>query len=105
MDLPAASKKKQQLVSSVLPPPEVLPRPTYVGADLSKVTLVEALAGTAFSPAKKTLFTCEGYVPPAAQCQQAALLAILPMYYAGTTFGSFGTPKTLLLACASKSGG
>lgn len=35
--LPWASQKKQALVKSCLPSPEVLPRPTYVGADLSKV--------------------------------------------------------------------
>ena len=54
-------------MASCLPPPAELPRPTYVAADLSKVTLDAALDGTGFSPSKRTLFTMEGliyYLPP-----------------------------------------
>ena len=60
VDLPEASKKKQQMVKAVLPPPEQLPRPTYVGANLAEVALAQALEGSGFDPVKKTFFTCEG---------------------------------------------
>ena len=42
------------------------PRPVFVGADLSKLSLSEALQGTGFDPAKPSLFICEGllyYLP------------------------------------------
>ena len=42
------------------------PRPVFVGADLSKVLLKDALQGTGFDPAKPSLFICEGllyYLP------------------------------------------
>ena len=45
-----------------LPGPEVLPRPTYIAADLGRVTLGQALAGSGFDASKQTLFTCEGLV-------------------------------------------
>ena len=60
VDLPKASKKKQQLVKSCLP--ASVPRPTYVGANLAAVPLDEALRDTAFDPSRKTLFTCEGLI-------------------------------------------
>jgi hypothetical protein len=47
---------------SVLPGPEALPRPAYIAADLGRVTLAAALAGSGFDPALRTLFTCEGLV-------------------------------------------
>ncbi|KAI3425331.1 hypothetical protein D9Q98_009095 [Chlorella vulgaris] len=62
IDLPSASSKKQALVKSVLPGPEVLPRPVYVAADLGRVTLGQALQGTGFDPSQPTVFTCEGLI-------------------------------------------
>jgi O-methyltransferase involved in polyketide biosynthesis len=40
----------------------VLPRPTYIAADLARVPLEAALAGSRFQPGKRTLFTCEGLI-------------------------------------------
>ncbi|WIA41967.1 hypothetical protein OEZ86_009270 [Tetradesmus obliquus] len=68
IDLPHASKNKQELVRSLLPA-DKYPRPEFVAADLSKVKLADALAATSFDPTKTTLFTAEGlvyYLPPAA---------------------------------------
>ncbi|KAL4419924.1 hypothetical protein ABPG75_007022 [Micractinium tetrahymenae] len=80
VDLPSASKRKQQLVKAVLPGPEELPRPVYVAADLAHVTLSAALAGTGFDRSKRTLFTCEGliyYLPEAAVSTLLASVADL----------------------------
>jgi O-methyltransferase involved in polyketide biosynthesis len=47
--------------------------PEFVGADLSKVSLAEALKPTSFDPKQRTLFMTEGlvyYLPPAAFQQQ-----------------------------------
>ncbi|KAL4430397.1 hypothetical protein ABPG77_002203 [Micractinium sp. CCAP 211/92] len=80
VDLPSASKRKQQLVRAVLPGPEELPRPVYVAADLAHVMLSAALAGTGFDASKRTLFTCEGliyYLPEAAVSTLLASVADL----------------------------
>ncbi|EFN53633.1 hypothetical protein CHLNCDRAFT_53521 [Chlorella variabilis] len=69
LDLPAASQRKQWLVKACLPGYDTLPRPVYVGADLGRVTVGDALAGTGFDASRPTLFTCEGliyYLPEAA---------------------------------------
>lgn len=45
------------------------PRPEFVGADLSKMSLRDALAPTSFDPAHRALFIAEGltyYLPPQA---------------------------------------
>lgn len=80
VDLPSASKSKQQLVTAVLPGPQELPRPVYVAADLAHVTLSAALAGTGFDASRRTLFTCEGliyYLPEAAVSTLLASVADL----------------------------
>ena len=62
----------------MLPPPQVLPRPAYIAADLSHTPLDAALAGAgagSFDRTRPTFFTCEGliyYLPTAAV---SALLA------------------------------
>ncbi|KAL0046877.1 hypothetical protein WJX82_000624 [Trebouxia sp. C0006] len=62
IDLPHASIIKQKLVQKVLPDTDKYPRPVFVGADLSKCTLQDALQGTGFDAAKPSLFICEGLV-------------------------------------------
>jgi len=49
IDLPHASQKKQEMVDKLLSP-DRFPRPEYVGADLSVVSLEDALEGTSFDP-------------------------------------------------------
>eukprot|EP00882_Tetradesmus_deserticola_P017849 GHRQ01019146.1.p2 GENE.GHRQ01019146.1~~GHRQ01019146.1.p2 ORF type:complete len:130 (+),score=60.43 GHRQ01019146.1:1617-2006(+) len=56
IDLPHASRHKQELVRSLLPA-DKYPRPEFVAADLAKVKLADALAATSFDPTKTTLFT------------------------------------------------
>eukprot|EP00878_Enallax_costatus_P004256 GHUV01004486.1.p1 GENE.GHUV01004486.1~~GHUV01004486.1.p1 ORF type:complete len:442 (+),score=110.56 GHUV01004486.1:1220-2545(+) len=68
IDLPHASKRKQDLVRGLLPASK-FPRPEFVAADLSKVKLADALANTTFDPNLPTFFTAEGliyYLPPTA---------------------------------------
>lgn len=68
IDLPHASDKKKELVEKLLPR-DKYSWPEFIGADLSKVTLSDALAGSSFDPQKRTLFVIEGlvyYLPPAA---------------------------------------
>ncbi|GLC35241.1 hypothetical protein PLESTM_000298500 [Pleodorina starrii] len=75
IDLPEASESKRKLVEKTLPADQ-FPRPTYISADLSRVSLSDALLGATcrngpglFDPAARTLFTVEGlvyYLPPAA---------------------------------------
>lgn len=89
VDLPHASAKKQQLVQQLLQPEASHPRPVFIGADLSKVSLDQALlepsyaaastagAAVGFDPTQPTLFTVEGliyYLPTAAVRQLFASL-------------------------------
>ncbi|KAF8059655.1 S-adenosyl-L-methionine-dependent methyltransferase [Scenedesmus sp. PABB004] len=62
IDLPHASAKKQELVRDLLPASKGYSRPEFVAADLSKVKLADALAGTSFDPTQRTFFTVEGLV-------------------------------------------
>ncbi|DBA77721.1 TPA: hypothetical protein ACH3X2_008414 [Trebouxia sp. C0005] len=78
VDLPHASNIKQKLVQKVLPDTDKYPRPVFVGADLSKCTLQDALQGTSFDAAKPSLFICEGlvyYLPEEAVEQLVANVA------------------------------
>eukprot|EP01026_Neomeris_dumetosa_P005107 TRINITY_DN113_c1_g1_i5.p2 TRINITY_DN113_c1_g1~~TRINITY_DN113_c1_g1_i5.p2 ORF type:complete len:283 (+),score=39.31 TRINITY_DN113_c1_g1_i5:430-1278(+) len=61
IDLPHASLKKQEMVDKLLAK-ERFYRPEYIGADLGKVCLEEALEGTSFDPTQRTLFTIEGLI-------------------------------------------
>eukprot|EP00775_Hariotina_reticulata_P003817 gene3817-4075_t len=72
IDLPHASRKKQELVADLLPSSQY-PRPEYVAADLSKVKLADALARTSYDPRKRSLFIAEGlvYYLPAGAVRQA----------------------------------
>jgi methyltransferase (TIGR00027 family) len=68
VDLPHASEKKRELVEKLLPRDQY-EWPVFIGADLSRVTLGDALAGSGFDPSKRTFFSIEGlvyYLPPAA---------------------------------------
>eukprot|EP00775_Hariotina_reticulata_P011525 gene11525-11668_t len=88
VDLPSASRKKQQMVQQLFVPQCNYPRPVYIAADLSKEDLARMLlgsnnsttAGTGFDPSLPTLFTLEGliyYLPEAAVKRLfAALLSI-----------------------------
>eukprot|EP00879_Flechtneria_rotunda_P000635 GHRR01000748.1.p1 GENE.GHRR01000748.1~~GHRR01000748.1.p1 ORF type:complete len:385 (+),score=106.17 GHRR01000748.1:472-1626(+) len=72
IDLPNDSEKKKELVKQHMPADKYT-WPEFVGADLSKVSLIEALSNTSFDTTKRTLFTMEGliyYLPPAAVKQQ-----------------------------------
>ncbi|KAG2486967.1 hypothetical protein HYH03_014340 [Edaphochlamys debaryana] len=62
VDLPIASETKQRLVDKLGFVKDQAARPTYVGADLARVPLAQALAGTGFDPAAPTLWTVEGLV-------------------------------------------
>ncbi|PRW33609.1 S-adenosyl-L-methionine-dependent methyltransferase [Chlorella sorokiniana] len=78
VDLPTASKRKQALVKACLS--KDIPRPTFIAADLSKVTLSQALAGSGFDPDVRTFFSCEGliyYLPEAAVANLIASVADL----------------------------
>ncbi len=48
----------QELVSKVVD--KALPRPVFIAADLSVMSLKQALNGSGFDATKKTLFTVEG---------------------------------------------
>ncbi|KIZ07560.1 Putative S-adenosyl-L-methionine-dependent methyltransferase [Monoraphidium neglectum] len=68
LDLPHASDKKKELVEKLLPQ-DKYSWPEFIGADLSKVSLSDALATSSFDPTKKTFFSIEGlvyYLPPLA---------------------------------------
>ncbi|KAI8474183.1 MAG: S-adenosyl-L-methionine-dependent methyltransferase [Monoraphidium minutum] len=68
VDLPAASKRKQELVSELFPA-AAHPRPAYIAADLAAVPLMDALEGCGFDASKPALFTIEGliyYLPDSA---------------------------------------
>ncbi|PNH09534.1 putative S-adenosyl-L-methionine-dependent methyltransferase [Tetrabaena socialis] len=82
VDLPSASGIKQRLVEKLGWITSPAMRPTYVGADLSRVPLAEALAGTGFDPTQPALFTVEGliYYLPKEAC--AALFAAISDYSA-----------------------
>ena len=57
-------------MSPPLPPPQV-PPPVFVAADLSSVTVAQALAGTNFDASSPTLFCIEGliyYLPEVRAC-------------------------------------
>lgn len=52
--------------------------PEFVGADLSKVSLMEALSSTSFDATRRTMFIIEGlvyYLPPAAVKQQLTAIS------------------------------
>lgn len=73
VDMPHMSSKKQALVAELLQPVAQYPRPSYVPADLSAVSLDAALLlhGGAFDPPAPTLFTIEGliyYLPEVRAC-------------------------------------
>lgn len=55
-------RKKQQLVHELFQPAHRYLRPQFIGADLSRMTLCQALANTGFDPAQATLFTVEGLI-------------------------------------------
>jgi len=77
VDLPHASKLKQKLVADLLPQNE-FPWPEFVGADLSKATLMEALSGTTFDKTQKTMYIIEGlvyYLPPLAFKRQLTCIS------------------------------
>lgn len=78
VDMPHASEKKQELVRELLPAKEGFSRPEFVGADLSKVKLADALSTTSFDPTRRALFIAEGlvyYLPPAAVQQLFTCIA------------------------------
>lgn len=63
-----------------LPGYDTLPRPVYVGADLGRVTVGDALAGTGFDASRPTLFTCEGliyYLPEVLHCTAGCTAAVI----------------------------
>lgn len=64
---PRPTARAQELVSKCLPDASRFPRPTYIAADLSEVSLASALQGSGFDASKKTIFLAEGliyYLPP-----------------------------------------
>lgn len=61
IDLPDASKKKQELVQKLIPKSQY-EWPEFVGADLSTVSLEDAMNGTSFQKTKRSLFIVEGLV-------------------------------------------
>ncbi|KAI8462802.1 MAG: S-adenosyl-L-methionine-dependent methyltransferase [Monoraphidium minutum] len=68
VDLPHASQKKRELVEKLLPR-DKYSWPELIGADLSKVSLMDALADSSFDKSKKTFYSIEGlvyYLPPLA---------------------------------------
>ncbi|GBF98146.1 K(+) efflux antiporter chloroplastic-like [Raphidocelis subcapitata] len=68
VDLPHASQKKRELVEKLLPA-DKYPRPEFIGADLSRVGLADALATSSFRAGQRTLYLIEGlvyYLPPRA---------------------------------------
>jgi methyltransferase (TIGR00027 family) len=72
IDLPHASKKKQELVAEHMPKGKYS-WPEFVAADLSQVSLMEALSGTSWNKTKRTVFIIEGlvyYLPASAVKQQ-----------------------------------
>ncbi|KAI8471935.1 MAG: S-adenosyl-L-methionine-dependent methyltransferase [Monoraphidium minutum] len=69
IDLPHSSKSKQELIAACLPDASRHPRPAYIAADLSQVSLADALRGSGFDAAQRTVFLAEGliyYLPPQA---------------------------------------
>eukprot|EP00878_Enallax_costatus_P002294 GHUV01002469.1.p1 GENE.GHUV01002469.1~~GHUV01002469.1.p1 ORF type:complete len:300 (+),score=73.22 GHUV01002469.1:1296-2195(+) len=77
IDLPHASEKKKELVKQHMPADKYI-WPEFVGADLSKVSLMEALSKTSFDPTRRTMFIIEGlvyYLPPAAVKQQLTAIS------------------------------
>ncbi|KAG2426758.1 hypothetical protein HXX76_012815 [Chlamydomonas incerta] len=77
VDLPAASSAKKALVEKLKFVEDPARLPTFVAADLSRVSLAEALAGTAFEPSQRTLFTVEGLIYYLPQAAAGGLLAAL----------------------------
>lgn len=61
IDLPDASRKKQELVQKLIPETEYR-WPEFVAADLSSVRLEDALKGTTFQKTTRSLFIVEGLV-------------------------------------------
>jgi len=69
------------------------PRPVFVGADLSKCTLQDALQGTGFDAAKPSLFICEGlvyYLP-----EVHALLPIYVLHLTCVVMQNYGCMQTV----------
>lgn len=72
--LPAASVL---LLPTHLPPQQQYTWPEFVAADLSQVSLMEALSGTSWDKTKRTMFIIEGLVrPPAPAAVGTVLLSI-----------------------------
>lgn len=77
IDLPHASEKKKELVKEHMPADKYI-WPEFVGADLAKVSLMEALSRTSFDSTKRTMFIIEGlvyYLPPGAFKQQLTAIS------------------------------
>jgi len=60
IDLPGPSAAKQQLVDATLPDASAHPRPAYIAADLSRVSVERALEGSGFDRGQKSVFVAEG---------------------------------------------
>ncbi|KAF6252539.1 S-adenosyl-L-methionine-dependent methyltransferase [Scenedesmus sp. NREL 46B-D3] len=68
IDLPHASETKQELVKKHMPASKYI-WPEFIGADLSKVTLMDALSRSSWDSSRRTMFIIEGlvyYLPPQA---------------------------------------
>ncbi|WIA21539.1 hypothetical protein OEZ85_000736 [Tetradesmus obliquus] len=68
IDLPHASETKQQLVKKHMPADKYT-WPEFIGADLSKVALMDALNKSSWDSTRRTMFIIEGlvyYLPPEA---------------------------------------
>lgn len=84
VDLPHASEKKQELVREHMPADKYT-WPEFVGADLSKVSLMQALAKTSWDSTRRTMFIMEGliyYLPP--EAFKASLTSISETAVAGS---------------------
>lgn len=62
VDLPAVSEAKRALVAAALASRGAARPPAFVGADLGRAPLGEALAGTGFDAAEPTLWMAQGLV-------------------------------------------
>ncbi|GBF97237.1 hypothetical protein Rsub_09928 [Raphidocelis subcapitata] len=87
IDLPGPSAEKRALVDAALPDAGAHPRPTYIAADLSKVSLSAALEGSGFDPSRPSVFLAEGliyYLPP--QAVRALFQAVAALAAPGSRF-------------------
>ncbi|KAK9828813.1 hypothetical protein WJX72_002206 [[Myrmecia] bisecta] len=112
IDLPHASAKKQSLIEKVLKDATKYPRPEYIAADLSCISLARALSTSSYEPAQKTIFTCEGllyYLPQGAAHRLMADVGQLSLPGSRFLFDFLhldvlqGTSNPCAYACTAKS--